>query len=203
MVNPTYSCGGLSYEHSYGNEQCEAKCATTPPIIPPPKVCEDVQTPFTVTVIDKDTKDPIPDASVTITSVDLPDTTKVVDLTTGDFGEDEAGKCTAHIPEGANYTIKVEHPDYEWKSTNIENPLQEYPCDAKLATTIELSYRPTCEGPFMAEAVDANSGEIVPGADLTITVTLDEKSCEREKDLRDDENYDCTEDIVEVGHIKY
>ena len=128
--------------------------------------------------------------------MDLPSEDFVEKTTTGDLGKEEEGKCTAKLPEGANYTIIVTHKDYEGESISVENPLQEFPCTGVLGAEIRLEHNDACEGPYMAKAIDKDSKALIPNADLSIKFTLDEQFCQRKREIKG-KNASCTSNLVD------
>ena len=75
-VNPI--CCDLSYDHKYATEDCDATCAA-PPNRPPPTTCRDLNNmnnidyTLTVNVVNINSSEPVTGASVTVTSVDIPE----------------------------------------------------------------------------------------------------------------------------------
>ena len=103
---------------------------------------------------------------------------------TGDYGDDEAGKCDQDLPEGANYTVRVCHPRYLCEEINVEVPQHWHkPCNPIRTLTVKLNYDPDkikfCPNKeFMVVAKDKNSDDEVPFAYTNIALGLADKECE-------------------------
>ena len=155
---------------------------------------------FVITVKDEDNNELIPNAKVTITSVDLENEKYMEESETGDYGDDEAGKCDQDLPEGANYTVRVCHPRYLCEDVNVDVPQLWHPnkdgtCSPKMALTVNLNYDPDkikfCPNKeFMVVAKDKNSDDEVPFAYTNVALGLADKECEDRRKIN--ENATCS-----------
>ena len=75
-VNPI--CCDLSYDHKYATEDCDATCAAPPKLLLS-EPCRDLNNmnnidyTLTVNIININSSEPVTGASVTVTSVDIPE----------------------------------------------------------------------------------------------------------------------------------
>ena len=67
LVNPT--CSKMNYAHTFGTETCEQECIPNDRVKPIHPKCPEI--PLSLLVKDRDTGEPVPNARVNVTDVDL------------------------------------------------------------------------------------------------------------------------------------